>query len=65
MASSPDAGVRRGLILFFVLFSALYASFGMVSPFLPVVVERRHGAFQLGRPLGMPLWASSGVGRAG
>ena len=41
MDTWPDAGVRRGLIPFLVLFSTLYASFGMVSPFLPVVVERR------------------------
>jgi MFS transporter, PPP family, 3-phenylpropionic acid transporter len=41
MANWPDVRARRGLIPFFVLFSTLYMSFGVVSPFLPVMVERR------------------------
>ncbi len=41
MAIWPDAGARKGLVPFLILFVTLYASFGMVSPFLPVVVERR------------------------
>jgi hypothetical protein len=36
-----DAGAHKALIPFLVVFATLYASFGMVSPFLPGVVERR------------------------
>jgi MFS transporter, PPP family, 3-phenylpropionic acid transporter len=41
MAGWLSVGVRTGLIPFIVLYAALYASFGMVSPFLPVLLERR------------------------
>ena len=36
-----SAGARSRLIPFIVLYATLYASFGMVSPFLPVLLERR------------------------
>jgi MFS transporter, PPP family, 3-phenylpropionic acid transporter len=41
MAGRLSESVRGGLIPFVLLYAALYASFGMVSPFLPVVLERR------------------------
>jgi PPP family 3-phenylpropionic acid transporter len=41
MAGWLSKGVRGGLIPFVVLYATLYASFGMVSPLLPVVLERR------------------------
>jgi MFS transporter, PPP family, 3-phenylpropionic acid transporter len=41
MAGWLSAGARSRLIPFIVLYAALYASFGMVSPFLPVLLERR------------------------
>jgi MFS transporter, PPP family, 3-phenylpropionic acid transporter len=41
MATWPDALAPKRLIPFLVLFTTLYASFGVVLPFLPVVVERR------------------------
>jgi PPP family 3-phenylpropionic acid transporter len=36
-----SANVRGGLIPFIVLYAALYAGFGMVSPFLPTLLEKR------------------------
>jgi PPP family 3-phenylpropionic acid transporter len=41
MAGRLSEGVGGGLIPFVFLYAALYASFGMVSPFLPVVLEGR------------------------
>jgi MFS family permease len=36
-----SANVRGGLIPFIVLYAALYAGFGMLSPFLPTLLEKR------------------------
>jgi MFS transporter, PPP family, 3-phenylpropionic acid transporter len=41
MAGWLSAGARGRLTPFIVLYAALYASFGMVSPFLPVLLEKR------------------------
>jgi MFS transporter, PPP family, 3-phenylpropionic acid transporter len=41
MAGWLSASVSSGLIPFIVLYATLYASFGMVSPFLPVLLEER------------------------
>ncbi|HEY1362146.1 MAG TPA: MFS transporter [Xanthobacteraceae bacterium] len=45
---------RRGLLQFIVLYTALYAAFGLVSPFLPIFLsERGFGPEQLGILLGL------------
>jgi MFS transporter, PPP family, 3-phenylpropionic acid transporter len=41
MAGWLRAGVPIGLIPFIILYGTLYASFGLISPFLPVLLEKR------------------------
>jgi MFS transporter, PPP family, 3-phenylpropionic acid transporter len=41
MAGPMSASTRGGLTPFVILYAALYAGFGMVSPFLPILLEKR------------------------